>query len=117
MIKLAGASLVMAIAPWTTGALADDATPPSYAETTLTGDWNGYRSWLRDQGVTLTISQTSDALGNVSGGVRRGLAYDGLFELQGDFDLGRLAGWTGGTSTFLVMRSKVRACPKTSAIF
>ncbi|WP_132527104.1 carbohydrate porin [Rhizobium sp. BK376] len=75
---------------------ADDMAPPSYAATTLTGDWHGYRTWLRDEGITFTMSQTSDVLGNVSGGVRRGTAYDGVFQLQGDFDMDRLAGWTGG---------------------
>jgi porin len=79
-----------------TAARADDNKPPSYAETTLTGDWNGYRNWLRDHGVTFTMTQTSDVLGNVSGGLRTGTAYDGVFQLQGDFDMDRLTGWTGG---------------------
>lgn len=96
MKKVPGAALVFAIAVYGAGARADDTAPPSYADTTLTGDWHGYRNWLRDQGVTFTMSQTSDVLGNVSGGVKRGMAYDGLFQLQGDFDMGRLAGWTGG---------------------
>jgi porin len=81
-----------------TAARADDNTTAtaSYAETTLTGDWNGYRNWLRDRGVTFTMSQTSDVLGNVSGGLRTGTAYDGVLQLQGDFDMERLTGWTGG---------------------
>ncbi|MDL2405823.1 carbohydrate porin [Rhizobium calliandrae] len=97
MRNTAVAALAFVIAIYGAAAKADDTAPPSYAETTLTGDWHGYRNWLRDEGVSFTMTQTSDVLGNVSGGVRRGAAYDGLFELQGDFDMGRLAGWTGGS--------------------
>ena len=96
MKNSAVAALTFAIAVSGVAARADDTAPPSYADTTLTGDWHGYRNWLRDQGITFTMTQTSDVLGNVSGGVRRGAAYDGVFELQGDFDMGRLFGWTGG---------------------
>lgn len=96
MRNSAFAPLALAIALLGTGVKADDNAPPSYADTTLTGDWNGYRNWLRDEGITFTITQTSDALANVSGGLRIGSAYDGVFELQGDFDMDRLIGWTGG---------------------
>ena len=88
--------IVLAIILSGTGAKAAEEAPPSYSETTLTGDWNDYRSWLHDRGVIFTITQTSDWLGNVSGGVRTGTAYDGVFQLQGDFDMDRLTGWTGG---------------------
>ncbi|KQV70480.1 porin [Rhizobium sp. Root1220] len=74
----------------------DGSPPPSYADTTLTGDWIGYRNWLRDKGVTMTLTQTSDVLGNTSGGLQTGSAYDGVFQLQGDFDMDRLMGWSGG---------------------
>ncbi|MDL2398740.1 carbohydrate porin [Rhizobium mayense] len=94
---IAALPLTLAMIMFAADARADDTAPPNYAATTLTGDWHGYRNWLRDQGVTFTMSQTSDVLGNVSGGVRRGVAYDGVFQLQGDFDMGRLAGWTGGS--------------------
>jgi porin len=93
---VAALPLTLTITMFAVGARADDTAPPSYAETTFTGDWHGYRNWLRDQGVTFTMSQTSDVLGNISGGLRRGAAYDGVFQLQGDFDMGRLTGWTGG---------------------
>jgi porin len=96
MTKLPGAVLALAIGLHGAGARADDAAQPSYSDTTLTGDWDGFRSRLRDEGVTVTMTQTSDGLGNVSGGLKRGAAYDGVFQLQGDFDMERLAGWTGG---------------------
>ncbi len=78
------------------GAAKSDENPPSYNETSLTGDWNGIRTRLRDDGVTITVTQTSDVLGNISGGLRTGTAYDGVLQLQGDFDMSRLIGWTGG---------------------
>ncbi|MCV9945088.1 hypothetical protein [Rhizobium sp. BT-175] len=56
--KVPGAALAFAITVYGAGARAGDMTPPSYADTTLTGDWHGYRNWLRDQGVTFTVSQT-----------------------------------------------------------
>ncbi|PZM08092.1 carbohydrate porin [Rhizobium tubonense] len=87
---------MVAVVLFGTGAKAGGDLPPNYAQTTLTGDWDGYRSWLVSQGATFTITQTIDVLGNVSGGVRTGAAYDGVFELQGDFDMARLVGWTGG---------------------
>jgi porin len=92
-------SLMLAVsAPvlWAGAAKSDDTAPPSYAQTTLTGDWGGVRNRLRDDGVTITITQTSDVLGNVSGGLETGAAYDGVLQLQGDFDMDRLTGWTGG---------------------
>jgi porin len=88
--------LVLATVAYGAVAKAGNDAPPNYAETTITGDWGGYRSRLHNEGVTLTITQTSDFLGNVSGGLRTGAAYDGVFELQGDFDMDRLAGWVGG---------------------
>lgn len=97
MKSSAAAVLSFAVAINGAVARADDTAPPSYAETTLTGDWHGYRNWLRDRGVSFTMSQTSDVLGNVSGGLRRAAAYDGVFQLQGDFDMDRLVGWTGGS--------------------
>src|SRR5574343_814520 len=43
----------------------------------LSGDWGGLRSRLEERGVVFTLTQTSDVLGNVNGGVKRGIQYDG----------------------------------------
>ncbi len=85
----------LALAALCGSANAADDTPPSYASTTLTGAWNGVRDQLRARGVTFTLTGTGDVLGNVAGGLKTAAAYDNLFELQGDFDLSLLAGWTG----------------------
>ena len=61
----------------------------------LSGDWGGLRSRLEERGVVFTLTQTSDVLGNVNGGVKRGIQYDGLFQPQIDMDLGKLMGLPG----------------------
>ena len=66
-----------------------------FVRPSLLGDWGGLRSQLENQGVVFTLTQTSDLLGNVNGGVKRGVEYDGLFQPQIDVDLGKLAGWSG----------------------
>lgn len=66
-----------------------------FVRPSLSGDWGGLRSRLEEQGVIFTLTQTSDVLGNVSGGVKRGIQYDGLFQPQIDMDLGKLMGWSG----------------------
>ncbi len=63
----------------------------------LTGDWGGLRTKLEDSGITIDLTQTMDILGNLSGGVRRGGAYDGVFEAEITADLEKLWGWKGGT--------------------
>ena len=44
----------------------------------LLGDMWGLRPMLSKYGVTLSITETSEILGNVSGGTRQGFDYDGL---------------------------------------
>jgi len=90
-IGLIGVSLVLSGG----AAKSDDSTPPSYSDTTLTGAWGGLRDRLRNHGVTFTMTQTSDVLGNINGGLRTGAAYDGVFQLEGDFDMDGLVGWSG----------------------
>src|ERR1700677_2159249 len=44
----------------------------------LLGDMWGLRPWLSKYGMSLAISETSEVLGNATGGVKRGADYDGL---------------------------------------
>ncbi|MFD2142712.1 carbohydrate porin [Ancylobacter oerskovii] len=67
------------------------------ARQTLTGDWNGSRTALEQKGLTFTLTQTSDFLGNPSGGIRQAAAYDGVFMPELDIDLEKLMGWHGGS--------------------
>jgi porin len=48
-------------------------------------------------GVSLSLGYVGEAFANLSGGLRRGGAYDGRLELAADLDLERLVGWTGAT--------------------
>lgn len=45
---------------------------------TLLGDWGGLRGRLMDYGIGFGLQEQSEVWGNLSGGLRRGAAYDGL---------------------------------------
>jgi porin len=63
----------------------------------LFGDMWGLRPWLGRYGVTLSILETSEVLGNLSGGVQRGFAYDGLTQGVLQMDTQRAFQFYGGT--------------------
>ncbi len=65
---------------------------------TLTGDWGGTRSELADQGIEIGLAYVGEAMGDVSGGMKRGWSYEGRAELSLDLDLEKLLGWQGGTA-------------------
>jgi len=62
---------------------------------TLTGSWNGIRTRLEAAGVTLGLQEQSEVWANVSGGLRRGMAYDGQTTASVTLDLDRLLDWPG----------------------
>ena len=62
----------------------------------LLGDLFGLRSALSPYGITIAIQETSEVLGNVTGGVHRGADYDGLTQAVLQLDTGRAFGWYGG---------------------
>ena len=61
-----------------------------------TGDWGGMRPSLTDRGVIFNFTYTADGLGVVSGGLKRGVLYNGILDLGTDIDLEKLVGWKGG---------------------
>jgi len=63
----------------------------------LFGDMFGLRPLLSKYGISLTISETSEILGNVSGGVRQGADYDGLTQMDLQLDTQRAFDFYGGT--------------------
>ncbi|HWK47253.1 MAG TPA: carbohydrate porin [Stellaceae bacterium] len=63
----------------------------------LLGDIGGLRSFLSRRGVEFTLTETSEVLGNVSGGVKQGFAYDGLTQMGLQVDTDKAFGWEGGT--------------------
>jgi porin len=62
----------------------------------LLGDLFGIRTALSKIGVSLAIQETSEVLGNATGGVRRGADYDGLTQAILQLDTQRAFGWHGG---------------------
>lgn len=61
------------------------------------GDLCGLREWLNKYGGTLTLIETSEALGNATGGVNQGVEYDGLTQAIFQLDTQRAFHWYGGT--------------------
>jgi porin len=68
-----------------------------WTRSTLLGDIGGLRTLLGNHGVTVSLQETSEYLGNVSGGIQRGGAYDGLTELGLVLDTQKAFGLAGGT--------------------
>ena len=63
----------------------------------LLGDIWGLRGRLAQYGVSLALSETSEVLGNLTGGVRQGFEYDGLTQMALELDTQQAFGWYGGT--------------------
>jgi porin len=57
----------------------------------------GLRPWLGNYGVTLSVQETSEYLRNLSGGVSREGAYDGLTQATLQVDTSKAFGLPGGT--------------------
>jgi porin len=62
----------------------------------LLGDLFGLRTTLSKYGIELAIQETSEVLGNATGGVRTGAAYDGLTQAILQLDTQRAFGLYGG---------------------
>ncbi|HTV42167.1 MAG TPA: carbohydrate porin [Candidatus Sulfotelmatobacter sp.] len=62
----------------------------------LFGDMWGLRPWLSQYGMSLAISETSEVLGNVTGGIKQGAAYEGLTQMILQMDTQRAFNWYGG---------------------
>jgi porin len=62
----------------------------------LLGDLFGLRTALAQYGISLAIQETSEVLGNLTGGVHRGADYDGLTQAELQLDTQRAFGWHGG---------------------
>jgi porin len=57
---------------------------------------------LADHGIYIIARNLSDEIATVSGGVKRGLSYQGFTQLGFDLDMQRIAGITGGAVHFLL---------------
>lgn len=63
----------------------------------LLGPLGGVRPTLEAHGVTLNLNETSEVLGNVSGGRATGLVYEGVTNISADIDGEKAFGVPGGT--------------------
>jgi porin len=94
----AGAAALCAASAFaqTTAPVAAPAAPADpYAANLLGGLW-GLRPFASQYGVSLTLQEQSEILGNVSGGQRRGFDYDGLTTATLQIDSQAAFGWAGG---------------------
>jgi porin len=75
-------------------------TPPAapsdfWTRTNLLGDMGGLKSAIQPYGFQLNITETSEILGNPTGGVRQGAIYEGVTDLNLGWDLRTYFGWRG----------------------
>jgi len=61
----------------------------------LLGDMGGVRSAIQPYGLSLGIIETSEILGNPTGGIRLGAIYEGVTDLNLGFDMRTYFGWRG----------------------
>jgi len=81
--------LVIGIALLPAYARANETTPFSDS---LTGDWGGWRSRLRDDGFNFTLGYTTETASNVQGGTKEGVRYTDQWSLGSTLDLDKLLG-------------------------
>ncbi|MGH7032188.1 MAG: hypothetical protein ACREFL_00485 [Stellaceae bacterium] len=62
----------------------------------MLGDQGGFRSVLADHGITVTLNETPETLGNVTGGVKTGGIVEGRLTAALGIDLDKAADWPGG---------------------
>src|SRR5690242_8829817 len=81
-----------------TTAKANKAEPSIWERETLTGDWGGARTSLKNQGIDITLNYIGEIFGVMSGGLERRASYEGQLEFSVDTDLDKLIGWTGAST-------------------
>lgn len=86
------------------GAFATDAPKPAasiWQRETLTGDWGGKRTALKENyGIEITLIYIGEVLGVMSGGINRTTSYEGRLEFSVDTDLQKLIGLAGAKTHF-----------------
>ena len=63
----------------------------------LTGDWNGYRTRLKNLGINPYFTFTSITFSNTSGGLQTGSRWGGLIDFGSDFSFEKMWGWAGAS--------------------
>ena len=76
-----------------------DKSKSVWDQETLTGDWGGARSTLKDKyGVEIALNYVDEVFDVLSGGLQRRASYEGRLEFSVDADLQKLIGWSGATA-------------------
>lgn len=110
-IRKAAIAAAMGLMSWSAVAQAADpaakapatGAPKSiWEQDTLTGDWGGARTALRNQGIDITFNDIAETFGVLSGGLERRGSYEGRLEFSVDADLGKLVGWKGASTHITV---------------
>ncbi|NRO99305.1 carbohydrate porin [Paraburkholderia sp. NMBU_R16] len=84
--------------PTATATAGQNAAPTGLWErSNLLGDMGGLRTMLADHGVTFNAQETSELYGNFSGGLSRGVSYDGVTQFGLNADTDKAFGLKGGT--------------------
>ena len=83
------------------GVLSDLLSP---SRTNLLGTMGGLRTALGNYGISLGLQETSEVLGNVTGGVHRGADYDGVTQMNLGLDTEKAFGWAGGILTISALQ-------------
>jgi porin len=76
-----------------------ETSPDWLARESLTGDWGGSRTWLKEHGVTLRPRLTQFYQGLAAGDGEHGYDYGGKADLRVAADLGKLGFWDGFSMT------------------
>jgi porin len=99
VLALAGVMLigVPSTAAAALGDEVDDKTDPLWMRSTLFGNIGGLRPWLDGYGVSLGLRETSEYFRDVSGGIQRRGAYDGLTTITLGVDTSKALGISGGS--------------------
>ena len=64
----------------------------------MLGDLNDWRNQFLYHGFTFSPTLITEVMGNVSGGMRQGVIFDGVLNMGLDIDLERLTNWWSGGS-------------------
>src|SRR5690349_5703349 len=75
-----------------------------WEQETLTGDWGGARTALKQRGIDVSMTYIGEVFDVLSGGLARRASYEGRFDLTVDTDLDKLLGWKGASASFTVFQ-------------
>lgn len=94
-IALRIGGVLLAIGGVAGAAKAAEAPKSIWEQDTLTGDWNGTRTSLKDKGIDIQLTYINEILDVMHGGIDRRASYEGRLDLTVETDLGKLVGWDG----------------------